>query len=145
MSGAIGFGLALAGFAALALSQKKHHRTAFAGARRGLLARLSPQQHALIGWVLVAAATVWYCIAYQIGYGLTVLAAALTVAGWIVAVLLNVRPQLLPRLPAIGLALALAVLATAPSQASAGAALSCSTVTASPSRYVSIPPQSRAP
>jgi hypothetical protein len=122
MSGATGFGLALAGFAALALGQQKHHRAAFAGRHGGLLARISLRQHALIGWILLAAATAWYCVDYQIGYGLTVLAAVLTIAGWIVAVLLDVRPQLVPWLPILGLAFTGVTLVASAAQATAGAA-----------------------
>jgi hypothetical protein len=90
MSGVVGFGLSLAAFAALALSQAKHKRHALQGVSTVISSKAWLFQP--LGWVLLAAATLWCVTAYQFGYGLAVLAAAATLAGWLVAMLLAYKP-----------------------------------------------------
>lgn len=76
--------LTLAGFAALALSQKKHHR-AVTG-RFPSLARVRALQAG--GWAALVLATVWCVRAFGTGYGLVVETALLNAAGVTVALTL---------------------------------------------------------
>jgi hypothetical protein len=85
--------LTLAGFAALALSQKKHHMAAFgtfpAPDRTWLLRA--------VGWLSLTLATAWCIRTFGIGYGLVVETAMLTAAGVIVTLTLTYRYVDLPK------------------------------------------------
>jgi hypothetical protein len=81
--------LALLAFAALALSQPKHHRNL-----TGKPA--SPSRRAALhvtGWVALAGALALAIHDHGLGYGLVLLSGALMVSGWIVAMILAVRAR----------------------------------------------------
>jgi hypothetical protein len=98
-------GLGFAGFAALALAQKKHHRVVFADNTSHALAGLP---YLPVGWALVAAALVVAVTGHQTGYGLVVLSAALMVSGWGMSLAITYRPRLAPWAIALGSFLAAA-------------------------------------
>lgn len=95
----VAFGLALSGFAALALSQAKHRRAAFAAAPPPL----GEAQFSGVGWMLLFGALLWCALSFQTGYGLVVLAATLTLAGWLVTLSLTYRPRFARALVPLGL------------------------------------------
>jgi Protein of unknown function (DUF3325) len=79
--------LTLAGFAALALSLKKHHKAVFdtfPSASRTLALRVA-------GWLALIAATDWCIRSFGTGYGLVVETALLNLAGVAVALTLTYR------------------------------------------------------
>jgi Protein of unknown function (DUF3325) len=79
--------LTLAGFSALALSQKKHHK-AIMGVHPAL-GRIRTLQ--ATGWLAPALATAWCVWSFGIGYGLVVETALLNLAGVVVALTLTYR------------------------------------------------------
>jgi hypothetical protein len=79
--------LTLAGFATLALSQKKHHKAVLGGFPS--LGRIRALR--AIGWLALALATVWCVRSFGVGYGLVVQTALLNAVGVIVAVTLTYR------------------------------------------------------
>jgi hypothetical protein len=79
--------LTLLGFAAIALSIKKHHKAVlgtFPERRRVWALRV-------LGWAALVGATAWCIRAFGIGYGLVVETALLNAAGVVVALTLTYR------------------------------------------------------
>jgi hypothetical protein len=79
--------LTLAGFAALALSQRKHHK-----AVTGVIPTLRRiRAYQATGWLALVLATAWCVRTFGIGYGLVVETALLNAAGVVVALTLTYR------------------------------------------------------
>jgi hypothetical protein len=79
--------LTLLGFAALALSQKKHHKAVM----RAFPTSGRVRAWQATGWCALLFSTAWCIQTFGIGYGLVVETALLNVAGVIVALTLTYR------------------------------------------------------